>query len=98
MKIEIEVKDEHINGALAAPHSRYWAQDCEWTPGELQGFVVAQDDPAVYGLDELRLRSALIQMAAQMPKSFAMLSSGNYDGVVGDSLLQLMAFGELRYG
>jgi hypothetical protein len=99
MKITIEVPDEHINGALAAPRARCWASAASWDPEAKQGHVVdSLDDGTIYEIDEGSLRAGLIQMASKDPDVFARVLSGSYDAVTGDALLQFMAFGELRYG
>ncbi len=49
-------------------------------------------------LNKKKLSNALLVMYNKHPHIFARLKSGDWDGVDGDSLLQLMAFGELKYG
>ena len=48
-------------------------------------------------LTKVHLSFALEQMAGLTPAQFAALTSGDYDGTTGDVLLQLMAFGCLKY-
>lgn len=105
MQITIKVPDEHIHGALAAPHSRYWALSGSWNTVTCKGCVVEaheggdrRADSKAYDVNRLRLAEALRLMAEQYPTQFARLLSGEYDGVTGDTLLQFMTFGELRYG
>lgn len=101
MQITINVPDEHINGALAEPHSRYWAREAGWDPETSAGFVYEPQDngaDARHVLNAAKLEKALWGMAEKYPRQFARLISGDYDGSTGDVLLQLMAFGELRYG
>lgn len=104
MKIEIEVPDEHINGALAAPSSRYWASEACWEGPAEWGYVIEREGdagkPQRYELDERKLKTALEFMAKRYPVPFGHLQAGNYDGAIGDLLLQLMAFGptEAKYG
>lgn len=95
MKLTIEVPDEHINGALAAPHSRYWADSAQWDPTKRSG---KNGQHAPIELNSHALKTALCLMATVCPRHFSRLMAGEYDGVTGDILLQLMAFGELRYG
>jgi hypothetical protein len=104
MKIEIEVPDQYINGALAAPHSRYWASEAVWDPTHQVGRVVERDGangkPETHILYPSKLKTALEFMARRYPVPFAHLQAGNYDGPIGDLLLQLIAFGpaEVKYG
>lgn len=99
MKIRIEVPNAHIDGALAEPHSRYWASEARWVPRGLVGHVVdAEDCGKRYALNASKLKKALEVMAEKYPLPFAKLKSGDYDGPIGDLLLQLIAFGEVRYG
>lgn len=104
MKIEIDVPDEHINGALAAPHSSYWASQAVWLADHQCGHVVercgANGQHEAHALYPFNLKTALEFMARRYPIQFANLKAGNYDGSVGDLLLQLMAFGptEAKYG
>ncbi len=99
MKITIEIPDENIHGALAGPHSGYWAKSCEWDPATCSGIVVAHDCSDVVAMTPEKLQNALLLMSQHCPRHFSnLLASGLYDGVTGDLLLQLIAFGELRYG
>lgn len=105
MQITIKVPDEHINGALAAPHSRYWALSGTWDARTAKGCVVEaceggerRADSKAYDLNRLKLAEGLRLMSEKTPTQFARLLGGGYDGSTGDTLLQFMAFGELRYG
>jgi hypothetical protein len=99
MQITIHVPDEHINNALRAPHSRYWASAASWDPATKQGHVVdTRDNGSIHELDAEDLARALIRMVALKPLQVVALAGGVYDGITGDTLLQLMAFNELRYG
>ena len=107
MKIQIEVPDEHINGALAEPHSRYWASEARWShtaEDGREGYVIEREGPGGkpcrHDLGASKLKVALEFMAERYPLPFAHLKAGNYDGEIGDLLLQLMAFGpkEPKYG
>lgn len=44
------------------------------------------------------VRIGLERMAEQRPVVFGQLMSGNYDAAVGDTLVQLAVFGEVKYG
>lgn len=105
MQITINVPDEHIHGALAAPHSRYWALSGTWDAKTCKGCVVeaceggdGRADSKAYDLNRLKLADALRLMFEKNPRKFGELAGGYYDGSTGDVLLQFMAFGELRYG
>lgn len=104
MKIEIDVPNEHINGALLEPHSRYWASEAIWDPTHQVGRVVeregANGQPDTHTLYPSKLKTALEFMARRYPVPFSRLQAGTYDGTTGDLLLQLMAFGptEAKYG
>jgi hypothetical protein len=105
VKITIEVPDKHIDGALAEPHSKYWASEARWDPKKREGHVVEVDSDRdsddvkqiTHTLNVHALKSGLALLAAQSPRAFAMLLSGDYDGLTGDLLLQLMALGEIKY-
>lgn len=105
MRITIEVPDEHIDGALAEPSSLYWALEASWRRynDSPEGWVLerggAADGAAErHLLGAARLKKALGLMYHVRPVQFAKLASGQYDGETGDLLLQLMAFGEMKYG
>ncbi len=98
MKITIEVPDAHINAALASPISRAWATEAQWYPETRDGYVVECDGAQRYVLNASNLRAALELMAARYPNGFRYLLSNDYGGTTGNLLLQLMAFGEERYG
>ncbi len=97
MQITINVPDQHIHGALAAPASRAWADEAGWDPEKVEGFMVDASG-TIYELDATELSKALVLMADRYPLPFANLQAGQYDGSIGDLLLQLMAFGEAVYG
>lgn len=48
MKITVEVPNEHIDGALEAPHSRYWASEAVWTrvDGSAEGMLSNETAPS----------------------------------------------------
>lgn len=102
MKLAIEIHDENIDGALAEPASRYWASEAEWRGAPLScGFVkeiIEGGKPMRHVLTPEKLQGALVKMAEKHPKHFERLWLGTYDGETGDVLLQLMAFGEVKYG
>lgn len=106
MKITIEVPDAAIDAALAAPHSRYWAKKASWHryPEGAEGFVLEHSDlgrtgkPERIMLGSSKLKAALTKMAETQPARFARVKANEADGVDGDILLQLMAFGEVKYG
>jgi hypothetical protein len=97
MKICVEVPIENIYNALDAPHSRYWAKAYRWEEGMDLGHVYDRIDEKGYELHSENLRSGLELMAKNSPMQFARLVAGDQDGPVGDTLLQYMAFGELKY-
>lgn len=101
MKITIEVPDEHVHGALAGPHSRYWAGEMDWNTERCTGYVIECPDDGSnkrHRLSATRLGAGLVAMAKHNPSQFAALLSGDYDGITGDVLLQFMTFGEEKYG
>jgi hypothetical protein len=98
MKIKIDIPDKHINGALAEPRSRYWASEAKWDPEEREGYAIERESGERHQLGSSKLQAALIHLAERRPTDLAALLSGNYDGETGDILLQLMAFGEVRFG
>lgn len=106
MKIQIEVPNEHIDAALAEPNSRYWASEAVWkiVDGSHEGYLVRKhlaDDhlgPPRIELDDRKLETALVLMASNHARNFGKLMTGCCDGETGDVLLQLMAFGEVKYG
>jgi hypothetical protein len=100
MKITIEIPDEHIHDTLLYPHYNYWTNECKWDSVTCTGYVidVEEDDEPIIELDASDLVKAFDILHKQYPKTFARFLSGDTDGVDGDSLLQLMAFGELKYG
>ncbi len=101
MQITIEVPDAHINNALLHPHSNYWTNECEWDPVTQSGYVIdqeADDAPVRRELTPDKLRIGLIYLAAHEPRVFAGIVAGEYDGPMGDVLLQSIAFGAVPYG
>jgi hypothetical protein len=100
MKIEIEVLDKNIHNALSGPHSRYWTNECSWDDVTWEGYVIDSEEESapIIELDQSSVRKALEIMGKEFPNLLARLVLGETDGVDGDSLLQLMAFGELKYG
>lgn len=101
MKITIDIPDQHINDALAAPHSIYWTTECEWDPETQSGYVIdneADDGPARYELTPEKLQAALVYLATGYPRTIAGLIAGEFDGPMGDELLQAIAFGSVVYG
>lgn len=102
MKITIEVPDVQINAALESPNAKYWATSASWSPTYRSGFVVemhGKDGKSErHTLGIARLKAALAHMAVHRPDDLARLLDGTWDGETGDLLLQLMAFGEVRYG
>lgn len=96
MQITINVPDANIQSVLYRPHSAYWALELQWNG--VNGFVLEHEGERRTELDREKLRSALIVMAQSHSHQFACVIAGDGDGVTGDTLLQLMAFGELVYG
>lgn len=102
MKITIEVPDTTIDAALESPHSRYWASEAVWShgPDGREGYVVErhgsfEGKPERHTLGASKLKTALAFMATHYPRQFGKLMSATWGGETG---LQLMAFGEVRYG
>lgn len=98
MKLTIEVPDRHINGALAAPHSRYWCSQVKIDGGIGWAVDSGDEKPKKIRLTLTRVRIGLLAMQKHNPSQFAALCSGDYDGVTGDVLLQFMCFGQEKYG
>lgn len=106
MNVAIEIPDTHIDNALEAPHSRYWADEAGWDRVARTGYVVEREN----GDGPKRIRhefgAAQIERALQLmvggktgtALTFANIITDNTDGPDGDVLLQLAALGELRYG
>lgn len=100
MKITVDVPNAHIDNALAGPASHYWANEAAWTryPDGPEGYVVEDGiPPARHTLGSAKLKTALTKMADEFPARFGRIKSGDSDALDGDVLLQLMAFGEVKY-
>lgn len=85
--------------------ARYWAQselEYESTVKKLlRGKTIKITDieeEKTYEVSRARVENGLILMAQKMPQSFADLLTGDYDDNTGDSLLQMIIFGEIVYG
>lgn len=103
MRVTIEIPDSHIDNALAEPCSRYWADEALWDTTTHTGYVVERengDGPKRirHELDSGRVSRAVQLLVTESPLLLCRLCADGTDGPDGDALLQLMAFGELRYG
>lgn len=98
MRITIDVPDEVIDDVLCEPHARYWCREASWSAHFHVGACVDGETGAKFPLNRTVLKRALSLMATHHSRSFARLLSASWDGETGDILLQLMAFGEVRYG
>lgn len=99
MKITIELQDKNIHNALERPHSRYWTNECYWDPSTCTGNVIDRledNEPKIF-LNSESIGKAFDVMYKEYPMCFARFMAGEIDGVDGDTLLQLMAFGERKY-
>lgn len=102
MKIQIEIPDQNIDNALAAPHSRYWASEAGWDPKGRTGYVVdalaAVGEPRRYEFAADAIVRALQVMGEFGLAAFGHVCDDRADGPDGDTLLQYTVFGELKYG
>lgn len=97
----IEISDDNIRGALTQPSSSYWAKSCdlEFQNGTFSGYVVESDSGETHVLGDTKLARGIAAFAKLDDREhFGRLLDGSYDGGTGDILLQLIAFGEIKYG
>lgn len=109
MEITIPVSNELVANALCSGLEggiNYWTAELDW-PGDAfaQDHVLAGGslqirdvDDTTTTLDLAAVTRALGMLAVQCPARFAELVEDNADAGVGDCLIQLAVFSELRYG
>ena len=113
MKLELTVPTQNVFDAIingAEGGIQYWAKAISlWTPAQSARPDESETDlPLVCDLIERdsgehfslhgQWAIGLRLMAERYPRNFAELVSGTGDCTTGDVLIQLAAFGELRYG
>lgn len=99
MKITIEVPSKVVIDCMNNAGSRYWARDLTWNG--TKGHVTEHGGEGLnhrHSISLRRIKKGLALLAAKNPSRFAELTRQDYDAETGDILLQLMVFGEVKYG
>lgn len=99
MKITIEVPDETIESYLQSASSAIsgWAEKYEYGRAKGSYIVKPHDDEETYRFGPAQIAAGLVVMAQDYPHHFADLMGRRGDMWTGHVLVQLAAFGELRY-
>jgi hypothetical protein len=102
IKIEIEVPVDRLDKYIRHADIRHWGEMQAWRPRKLELDLVVEDDEVardqrkIYvGVDEFR--RGLVEMAAKLPHHFRDFMANKGDAYTGNVLVQLAAFGEIRY-
>lgn len=107
MKITLDIPDEYVrNAVIAGVHGGrygigYWARASGlYTDLRITEHMDTRDElqHVHHTLTPAKLRRACALLAMECPSMFARLVANNPDGPLGDNLIQLAIFGELKYG
>lgn len=109
MKITLDIPDSHIVNAVHAGLFSgrygigYWGVNRAWNFRTMRGQVTEHMDErddtnhVHHALTPARLKAGAALLAKHCPEMFVRLVENNCDGPLGDNLLQLAIFGEIKY-
>ncbi len=100
MQITIQIDDSKIDAALEDVHARYWCSYLTWINGhgaarELEG---KDGKPVMHRFDRAKIAQTLTSMLEAGKPVALRVIRGETDGNDRDCFLQLIVFGELKYG
>lgn len=99
MKFDVEIPDPVLRAVLrSATVSKFWARELAVLPSPGIAFEVvvrATHERRIVTWEQLAI--GLGAMARNAPKQFGELLTGDWDAWTADALVQVSAFGEVRY-
>ncbi len=100
MKIQLDIPLQYIEHIIRGAYIGYWARmhigrALRYTIEELPD---GESNPRVFQIGPARIQRALFLMSSACPQHLPGVLTGRGDNTVGDALVQLACFGELKYG
>lgn len=85
---------------LLGAHSRYWAKRLTWDGR--RGSVIEHNDgespPIRHSLSLRKIEKGLAALGQKYPHHLGQIMAEEWDGETGAMLLQMVVFGEIKYG
>lgn len=99
MKIEIKLTDDWVRDLLGGAYIAYWAKVLSWNRKTLR-IKLKVEDGTVAVITKKDIVAGLGKMAQDKDaaRHLASIVSDSTDAYTGDAVIQMAAFGELKYG
>lgn len=102
IKIEVEIPAERLDNYIRRADIAHWGEMKTWKPQKLELDLVVENDEVPADQRKIRvgiaeLQRGLAAMASRLPRHFLDFVTDEGDGYTGNILVQLAAFGEIRF-